>query len=85
MLKNVVIGKLKEIREIKNRKSLKESVEEIVRRQNQEQAKKRSKLKKMITLEYEDHQMDNFDDKDGLYNRIQLIMDRMLKSLCTHS
>ncbi len=55
MLKNVVIGKLDEIREIKNRKSLKESVEEIVRRQNQEQAKKRSKLKKFILNEYEEN------------------------------
>lgn len=29
--------------------------------------------------------MERFGDNDGLYNRVQLVMDRMLKSLCSHS
>lgn len=33
-LKNVVVGKLRDIREIKNRRSLKDSVQEIIRIRN---------------------------------------------------
>ena len=53
MLKNVVIEKLVEIRVRKNTKTLKESIEDILKVQHEEEAKKRMKMKKTIMRGYE--------------------------------
>ena len=55
MLKNVAIRQIVKIREIKEKRSLKEAVKQILARQREEDAKKRRKLKKKLTRAYEDN------------------------------
>ena len=43
------------------------------------------KLKKKIIRKYEADQVAAYGDKDGLYNRIVVNMDRLLKMLTGHS
>ena len=73
------------IREIKEKRSLKEAVKQILARQREEDAKKRRKLKKKLTREYEDCAAEFPDEKDGLFNRVIVGMDRLLKVLTSHS
>ena len=85
MLKNVAIRQIVKIREIKEKRSLKEAVKQILARQREEDAKKRRKLKKKLTREYEDCAAEFPDEKDGLFNRVIVGMDRLLKVLTSHS
>jgi len=104
MLKNVAIRQIVKIREINEKPSLKEAVKQILARQSEEDAKKRRKLKKKLTREYEDNAAENAeayrigtkkgqqqedereqDDKDGLFSRVIVGMDRLLKVLTSHS
>ena len=55
MLKNVAIRQIVKIREINEKPSLKEAVKQILDKQQEEDAKKRRKLKKKLTREYEDN------------------------------
>ena len=79
------------IREIKEKRSLKEAVKQILARQREEDAKKRRKLKKMLTRKYEAHaaKIENQAGEDGredvLFNRVIVGMDRLLKVLTSHS
>ena len=87
MLKNVTIRQIVKIREIKEKRSLKEAVKQILAQRREEEAKKRRKLKKKITREYEDIAGgdDPEEEKDGQYRRIIVNMDRLLKILTAHS
>lgn len=91
-LKNVAIRQIVAIREIKEKRSLKEAVKQILARQREADAKKRRKLKKKLTREYEDNaaktalKSEKPDEKDdGLFNRVIVGMDRLLKVLTSHS
>ena len=95
MLKNVTIRKLVHIREIKEKRSLKEVIRQILARQKEEEAKKRRKLKKKLIREYEDKAAhiaeipsiinDDRSEPDILYKRVIIGMDRLLKVLTSHS
>ena len=95
MLKNVTIRKLVHIREIKEKRSLKEVIKQILARQKEEEAKKRRKLKKKLIREYEDQAAqaaeipsiinDDRSEPDILYKRVIIGMDRLLKVLTSHS
>jgi hypothetical protein len=66
-------------------KSLKELVDDILKDQNEEDAKLRMKMKKSIMRGYELNTIKHLGNNDGLYNRVELILDRLLKMLCGHS
>ena len=95
MLKNVTIRKLVHIREIKEKRSLKEVIRQILARQKEEEAKKRRKLKKKLIRDYEDKAAqvaeipsiinDERSEPDILYKRVIIGMDRLLKVLTSHS
>ena len=106
MLKNVAIRQIVKIHEIKEKRSLKEAVKQILANQRAEDAKKRRKLKKKLTRQYEDkaaakltreqeekkaaedpEERDGHRDgkEDGLFNRVIVGMDRLLKVLTSHS
>lgn len=58
----------------------------MILKQNQEaEAIKRRKLKKKIIRHYEAQTVKNLNDKDLLYNRVMVNMDRLLKVLTGHS
>jgi len=85
-LKNVVIRRLAQIRELKNKRNLKESVELIMKKNQEVEAKKRRKLKKKIDREYETRAAGEAgEEKDALYNRVISNMHRLLKVLTSHS
>lgn len=64
LLKNICIRKLVKIREIKNKKSLKESVQLILKQNQEAEAIKRRKLKKKIIRQYEQVTVSNLQEKD---------------------
>ena len=83
MLKNVTIRQIVKIREVKDKRTLKEAVEKIQAQRREEEMKKRNKIKKKFTRENED--MAAKEDKDPQYARIMVHLDRLLKILTTHS
>lgn len=85
LLKNVVIRRLSEIREVKGQKTIKESVELVIQQNADREAKSRIKLKKKLMRQYEDQVASKQQDNDLLYNRILVNMDRLLKILTAHS
>lgn len=48
LLKNVVVQRLNEIREVKSQKSIKESVEVVIKQNAEKEAKTRIKIKKKL-------------------------------------
>lgn len=85
VLKNETIRQIVKIRAIKEKRSLKEAVKQIVAERKEKDAKKRNKLKKLKEREIEDLAAEEDPDKDGLYARTTFQMDRLLKVLTTHS
>ena len=83
-LKNVVIRMLHDIRNIKSQKTIKESVELILRQQKENETKLRTKLRKLIQREYETKGA-NVENADALYERVDINLDRLLKMLSGHS
>jgi len=59
LLKNVVIRRLSEIREVKGQKTIKESVEIVIQQNAEKEAKSRIKLKKKILRDYEEQVANN--------------------------
>lgn len=85
-LKNVVIQRLNEIREVKNQKSIKESVEVVIKQNAEKDRKTRVKIKKKLLKDYEDKlAFKTGEDNDILYNRCMIIFDRLMKVLTAHS
>ena len=85
-LKNVTIRQIVKIREIKEKRSLKEAVKQILAQRREDEAKKRRKMKKKLTQQYEDNMAAaEEEEKDGQYKRVIVSMDRLLKILTTHS
>ena len=83
MLKNVTIRQIVKIREVKDKRTLKEAVEKIQAQRREEEAKKRKKIQKRFTRENED--LAAKEDKDPQYARVMVHLDRLLKILTTHS
>ena len=62
MLKNVTIRQIVKIREVKDKRTLKEAVEKIQAQRKEEDQKRRKKIQRKFTRENED--MAAKDDKD---------------------
>jgi hypothetical protein len=88
-LKNVVIRQLLKIKKIKDKKSIKESVEVILQNTKEKELRSRTKLRKLIQRNYETQAANDFEeeakDKDALFKRVEINMDRLLKILTGHS
>jgi hypothetical protein len=79
---------LEGIREKKSKKSIKEGVEIIMRKNAEADMKKRIKTRRTFQKQYEDLAASTYE-KDGhndrAYNRILVTQDRLLKVLTGHS
>ena len=84
-LKNVAIREIVRIRERNEKRSLKEAVKTILAKQREKDAKIRRKLKKKLIREYEFNGAEFLEEKDFLFNRVIVGMDRLLKVLTSHS
>ena len=69
VLKNETIRQIVKIRAIKEKRSLKEAVKQIVAERKEKDAKKRNKLKKKKEREIEDLAAQDAEENDGLYSR----------------
>lgn len=86
-LKNVVIRILGEIKEKKKRLSIKEGVEKIMKKREEEERGHRMKLRKKIEDLYEDEaaqkklivEGDSYKKPDKLFGRVISLQDRVLK------
>jgi hypothetical protein len=81
---------------MKDKKSIKESVEVILQNTKEKELKSRTKLKKLIQRKYETEAanaqdlneeglLEEVKDKDALFKRVEINMDRLLKILTGHS
>jgi hypothetical protein len=80
---------LEKIKKIKDKKSIKESVELILQNTKEKELRSRTKLRKLIQRQYELKAANDFDEeakeKDALFKRVEINMDRLLKILTGHS
>ena len=84
-LKNIVIRQLVQIREERKKPSIKEAVDNILRKQREEKDKRSKKVEKYVKREFERVAAANMEEQDILYNRVIVNMKRLLKVLTGHS
>lgn len=82
--KNIALRKFFKVKEEKSKLTIKQMVERIKHEQEENEAKKRRKLKKKIEREYK-LPPGIGDDKDLLYNKLINSFKRLLKILTSHS
>jgi hypothetical protein len=74
---------------MKDKKSIKESVEVILQNTKEKELKSRTKIRKLIQRTYENQTANDFEEeakeKDALFKRVEINMDRLLKILTGHS
>lgn len=87
MFKNVIIRRLVAIREKKSKNNIKQSVELLIKKNQEAEAKKRRKLKKKIEREFNVRasDLDDSEANDPLFNRAIFFLQSLLKILTAHS
>jgi len=78
-LKNVVVRRLTEIREIKAKPSLKTMVAEYLNKQREKDERRNVRIKEQVLHMYEQMTFDKFKDNDPNYNKIIVFIERILK------
>mmetsp|Transcript_5832 Transcript_5832/g.7879 ORF Transcript_5832/g.7879 Transcript_5832/m.7879 type:complete len:231 (+) Transcript_5832:2789-3481(+) len=84
-LKNIVVRQIVKIREDRNKQTIKEAVDAILRSNREAKDKRSKKVEKYVKREFEAAAAQNMDDEDILYNRVIVNMKRLLKVLTGHS
>lgn len=87
-LKNIVIRQIVKIREERNKQTIKEAVDAILKVNRVAKDKRSKKVEKHVKREFEQKAAENLDtegDTDILYNRVIVNMKRLLKKLTGHS
>lgn len=85
-LKNIVVRQIVKIREERNKQTIKEAVDAILRENREMKDKRSKKVEKYVKREFEEAAARNMgNDGDFLYNRVIFNMKRLLKVLTGHS
>ena len=85
-LKNICIRQIVKIREERNKQTITEAVNAIVKVNREAKDKRSKKVEKYVKREFEKSAAQNMEDgTDILYNRVIVNMKRLLKVLTGHS
>lgn len=85
-LKNIVVRQIDKIREDRNKQTIKEAVDAILKENREMKDKRSKKVEKYVKREFENAAAHNMGDgEDVLYNRVIFNMKRLLKVLTGHS
>lgn len=84
-LKNIVVRQIVKIREDRNKQTIKEAVDAILRSNLEAKDKRSKKVEKYVKREFEAAAAQAMDDEDILYNKVIVNMKRLLKVLTGHS
>ena len=87
-MKNIVIRQIVKIREERNKQTITEAVNAILKVNQQAKDKRSKKVEKHVKRELEQNGAKNMEiegDNDILYNRVIVNMKRLLKKLTGHS
>ena len=86
IFKNFVLRRFLHIKAEKSKLNIKQSVELLIKKNQEAEAKKRRKLKKKIEREFESKPVQGDEtSQDSLYNRALFQFSRLLKILTAHS
>jgi len=77
--KNVAIRRLEEIRNFKSKKTVKDSVSDYLKKLDEKNQRGRIRIKEQVLQIYEEKSMKQFNEKDPMFNKIIVHIQRVIK------
>jgi hypothetical protein len=77
--KNVAIRRLEQIRTTKAKKTVKDSVSDYLKKLEEKNQRGRIRIKEQVLQIYEEKAMTQFDEKDPMFNKIIVHIQRVIK------
>jgi hypothetical protein len=79
ILKNIVVQRLTDIRELKAKPSLKDMINDYLKRKADKDERARVRIKQQVLQIYEEKTYEQFEEKDPNFNKIIIHIERLLK------